>query len=609
MTKLKGLFNGGYLGGVILILILLNIIFSLLNVKIDLTADQRFSLAGGTQEFLKKTKDQANRISLKIYLEGDLPAEIQGFRNAIEDKLKDFKSLAGNRIEYEFINPNEGHASKKEEYFFLKGLFNKGILPTKVVYVKNGIQSQLILWPGAEITCSANGVIKETYIQFLPGTPNGDPLELNRINPIVENALNNLEYNILSAMRKISQSEKQRVAFLQGHGELKEQETINARAVLSPYFYLTMLNLGSESSYKELNDLDGIIIANPTKPFSDLDLYFLDQFVMHGGRLMVFLNTLKHQEDSLGRNLFDHTLRKNIKLDKMMFDYGIRIHENYVFDRICGYRKVQLKNTSSLSWPYYVLSSPSLHPITRNIDPVYLAYPNELQLIERPGVKLSKILTSSSNSNRSGIAPQISLMDFQVFGENPTFIENPDDPINKITLAAMAEGEIPSYFSNRELADEYNRSIEEVAEMQKVPKKFRTKRVKSSSEAKVFVVGNGTFIANEYDSVFQGGSYQYRPFPAFPFNALKYSKVPDINGRPLIFGNQEFIQNMVDYMLGDNSVLDIRSRQIELRQLDQRKMIAEGNFLRYLNLLTPLGVIAILAMLVYVLRRKKYHSP
>jgi gliding-associated putative ABC transporter substrate-binding component GldG len=578
----------------------------LLHLKLDLTADQRFSLAGGTREFLSKTKNQESRISLKIYLEGDLPAEIQGFRNAIEDKLKDFKSLAGNRIEYEFVNPNEGHASKKEEYFFLKGLFNKGILPTKVVYVKNGIQSQLILWAGAEISCSANGVIKESSLQFLPGTPNGDPLELNRINPIIENALNNLEYNLLSAMRKISQSEKKRIAFLQGHGELKEQETINARAVLGPYFYLTTLTLGSEASYQELNDLDGIIVANPTQPFSDLDLYFLDQFLMNGGRLMVFMNTLHHQEDSLGKNYFDHTLRKNIKLDKMMFDYGIRMHENYVFDRVCGYRKVQLKNTSSLSWPYFVLSSPSLHPITRNIDPVHLPYPNELQLIERSGVKLSKILTSSSNSNRSGIAPQISLMDFQVFGENPLFIENPDDPINKITLAAMAEGEIPSYFSNRELADENNRSIESVEAMQKVPKKFRTKKVKSTNGAKVFVVGNGTFLANEYDSVFQGGSYQYRPFPAFPFNALKYSKIPDINGRPLIYGNQEFIQNLVDYMLGDNSVLDIRSRQIELRQLDQRKMMDEGNFIRYINLFIPFLLIALLGGFIFFLRKKKY---
>jgi gliding-associated putative ABC transporter substrate-binding component GldG len=598
--KWKGIFNWGFFLGVLAVLILINIIGALVNVKMDMTEDSRYSLAKGTENFLADEKNFENRISLKIYLEGDLPAEIQRFRNAIEDKLKDFKSIAGKRIEYQFINPNEGHANKKEEYFFLRGIFEKGILPTKVVYVKNGVQSQLILWPGAEVTYTSNGVVKETYIQFLPGTPNGEPIDLNRINPILENSLNNLEYNMLSALRKISQKDKKRLAFLQGHGELNEHETMNARAVLSPYFYLTSLSFNSKESLNELNELDGLIIANPTKPFSSMDLYFIDQFVMNGGRLMVFMNTLSHQEDSLAKNFMDHTIRRNLTLDKMLFDYGVNIHENYVFDRICGYRKVRMDNASSLSWPYHVLASPSLHPITRNIDPVSLEYANELQLIETPGVKLTKVLTSSSNANRSGLAPQISLMDFQIFGENPAFVENPEDPINKITLAAMIEGTIPSHFINRDVII----NVDTLASY--IPANYRKKQLKSKEETKVFVVGNGTFIANEYDSIFRGGKYEYVSSPPFPFNALKYSKVNDLNGRPLIYGNQEFIQNMVDYMMGDNSVLDIRSRQIEFKEMDKMKLQAEGSSIRYMNLFLPITLVGFIAALMMLSRKRKY---
>ena len=598
--KWKGIFNWGFFLGVLAVLILINIIGALVNVKVDMTEDSRYSLAKGTENFLADEKNFENRISLKIYLEGDLPAEIQRFRNAIEDKLKDFKSIAGKRIEYQFINPNEGHANKKEEYFFLRGIFEKGILPTKVVYVKNGVQSQLILWPGAEVTYTSNGVVKETYIQFLPGTPNGEPIDLNRINPILENSLNNLEYNMLSALRKISQKDKKRLAFLQGHGELNEHETMNARAVLSPYFYLTSLSFNSKESLNELNELDGLIIANPTKPFSSMDLYFIDQYVMNGGRLMVFMNTLSHQEDSLAKNFMDHTIRRNLTLDKMLFDYGVNIHENYVFDRICGYRKVRMDNASSLSWPYHVLASPSLHPITRNIDPVSLEYANELQLIETPGVKLTKVLTSSSNANRSGLAPQISLMDFQIFGENPAFVENSEDPINKITLAAMIEGTIPSHFINRDVII----NVDTLASY--IPANYRKKQLKSKEETKVFVVGNGTFIANEYDSIFRGGKYEYVSSPPFPFNALKYSKVNDLNGRPLIYGNQEFIQNMVDYMMGDNSVLDIRSRQIEFKEMDKMKLQAEGSSIRYMNLFLPITLVGFIAALMMLSRKRKY---
>jgi gliding-associated putative ABC transporter substrate-binding component GldG len=405
---------------------------------------------------------------------------------------------------------------------------------------------------------------------------------------------------MLSALRKISQKDKKRLAFLQGHGELNEHETMNARAVLSPYFYLTSLSFNSKESLNELNELDGLIIANPTKPFSSMDLYFIDQFVMNGGRLMVFMNTLSHQEDSLAKNFMDHTIRRNLRLDKMLFDYGVNIHENYAFDRICGYRKVRMDNASSLSWPYHVLASPSLHPITRNIDPVSLEYANELQLIETPGVKLTKVLTSSSNANRSGLAPQISLMDFQIFGENPAFVENPEDPINKITLAAMIEGSIPSHFINRDVII----NVDTLASY--IPVNYRKKQLKSKEETKVFVVGNGTFIANEYDSVFRGGKYEYVSSPPFPFNALKYSKVNDVNGRPLIYGNQEFIQNLVDYMMGDNSVLDIRSRQIEFKEMDKMKLQAEGNSIRYMNLFLPISLVGLIAALMMFSRKRKY---
>jgi gliding-associated putative ABC transporter substrate-binding component GldG len=331
-----------------------------------------------------------------------------------------------------------------------------------------------------------------------------------------------------------------------------------------------------------------------------MDLYFIDQFVMNGGRLMVFMNTLAHHEDSLAQNFMDHSVRKNLTLDKMLFDYGINIHENYVFDRICGYRKVRMDNASSLSWPYHVLASASLHPITRNIDPVSLEYANELQLIETPGVKLTKILTSSSNANRSGLAPQISLMDFQIFGENPAFVENPTDPINKITLAAMAEGNIPSHFINRDVLIKVD-TLEAF-----IPVNYRKKQIKSNKETKVFVVGNGQFIANAYDSVFRGGKYEYVSSPPFPFNALKYSRVPDLNGRPVIYGNQEFIQNLVDYMMGDNSVLDIRSRQIEFKEMDKMKLQAEGERIRYLNLFLPIVLVALVAFVMMFSRKRKY---
>ena len=87
-------------------IILVNIIASLVSIKIDMTKDHRYSLANGTEIFLSKKENIESRISIQIYLEGNLPSEITNFKNAIKSKLKDFKSIAGNRIEYIFVNPN-----------------------------------------------------------------------------------------------------------------------------------------------------------------------------------------------------------------------------------------------------------------------------------------------------------------------------------------------------------------------------------------------------------------------------------------------------------------------------------------------------------------------
>ena len=98
----------------------------------------------------------------------------------------------------------------------------------------------------------------------------------------------------------------------------------------------------------------------------------------------------------------------------------------------------------------------------------------------------------------------------------------------------MAEGKFDSHFKNR-LTDEFAKNPESG---------FLTS---SREEGKVMVVGNGSFIANYYDSMpGKTGKMMYRPIS---FNNLRYDEVmAQMRMQPLIYGNQEFFQNMVDYI-------------------------------------------------------------
>ena len=587
----KGLYNWTVLGMLVAVLVLLNFIGSMLYFKLDMTKDQRYSLAQSTVNFLSDKKNFENRISIQIYLDGNMPSELRNFQNALKDKLKDFKRIAGNRVEFLFTDPNVG--TEDEINALRSQLYDrgKGILPLEILYLKDGTQSQMLLFPGALLSYSVNGITKEGVVQLLPGTQPGRPYALEQMTEIIENALNNLEYNLLSAMRRLTQTSKPTIAFLQGHGELNPAETMRARALISPYYQIKDVALND--SIAALQDVDGLIVADPQTPFSQKDLYLIDQFVMRGGKLLCFMNTLALNEDTLNATGMTHTSRKNLLLDRLLFDYGIKIKENYVLDANCAPKIVPFAETAFLPWFYHMLATPSLHPMTRNVDPISLKYANEIEFVQVAKAQLTPILTSSSNAIPSGLQPLVNLALPLNYGKNPKLVENPEDEINKLCVAGLSEGFYQSHFKNRIVAEFANSKDANYLE-------------ESQKETKILVVGNGSFIRNSYDSILDPkkiNSYLYRPIA---INELKVDAELAQRRIPIVFGNQELFQNIVDYMMGDNSVLDIRSRQIDIKEIDKEKIKSAALFYKSINMLTPLLVILALAFVMNWIRLRRY---
>lgn len=593
--KIKKFYNWILLGIIVGVVIFLNIIGTFVYSRIDMTEDERYSLSSGSIEFLDKMREdgkknnKVNRLYLKIYLEGKLPAEIKRFRNAIEDKLAEFKEIAGDRIEYEFIDPLEGTEAEQNSLFqdlYGKG---KGIIPLEIVYQKDGSQTQMTLWPGALIEYEGS---TKNQIQLLPGSPQGQPVQLSKefSETTIQNSINNLEYMLISALRRTIQKQKPRIAFINGHGELSYAETQRVRALLEPYYSVEDLTL--KDSLRALDDFTGAIIARPRTTYSDKDLYILDQFVMRGGRLMCFFDKLTFPQDSLNKTGMVSTVRTNLGLDKMLFDYGIKTNDNYVMDVRCAPIQTPFAKQSLLPWFFYIASTPTKHPIARNIEPVMLRYASQVQLIPGENRLVSPILTSSTNSRVSGMAPLISLAMPMNYGKVPILADNPTSERNKICLAGLSEGQFDSHFKNR-ITDEFAKNPESGF------------LVKSREEGKVLVVSNGSFIANYYDSMpSKTGKMMYRPIS---FNNLRYDEVmAQMRMQPLIYGNQEFFQNMVDYMMGDNSVLDIRSKQIDIHPIDKDKVKDQRTKYMLINVALPSFFIILLAILLFYLRKRRY---
>jgi ABC-2 type transport system permease protein len=313
---------------------------------------------------------------------------------------------------------------------------------------------------------------------------------------------------------------------------------------------------------------------------------------MRGGRLMCFLDALQLNEDTLNANGITHTTRFETGLERMLFDYGLKINENLVVDARCAPKSVPFAKQSLIPWFFHVLATPGDHPIARNVEPVALKYANEIQFVGNSKNTLTPILTSSTNSNVTGLAPMVSLAMPLNYGKNPELIANPTDEINKRCLAGLAEGRFESHFKNRIVDDFAKNPIAKYKE-------------KSTKEGKVFLVGNGRFIANSYDSMLSrtGTEFMYRPTE---INDLRMDPELAQLGVPLFFGNQEFFQNLTDYMLGDQSVLDVRSRQIDIHEIDKEKVKTDAGFYKTLNVLLPILLILIFAFLMAWIRKRKY---
>jgi ABC-2 type transport system permease protein len=585
----KGIFNWSFLVIVLVGIVFVNIIASFINFRYDATEDKRYSLSDGTISYLSNENHFKDRISIKIYLEGNLPAEIKRFRNAVEDKLKEFKQYTGKRLEYQFIDPMTGNEADQQALF--ENLYNKskGIIPMDVTYLKDGSQSQMLLWPGAVIDYLGSTV---NYVQFIPGTPQGKYYNLNeQFEAQIQNSINNLEYMLISAIRRSTQQKKPRIAFIQGHGELTSAQTQRVRSLISPYYKVEDVYLND--SLDALKDVNGVIIARPTSAYSEKDKYILDQFLMKGGRLMCFLDKLYLNKDTLNLTGVTHTMRYNLELDKMLFDYGIKINDNYVLDVRCAPKAIASTKQPLIPWFFDILASQSKHPIARNLDPVILRFASEIQFVGNNTNAVSPILTSSTNSTLTGLAPLVSLGISMNYGPKPILVQDPDDEANKICLAGMIEGMFESHFKNR-LVEAFAKNPES---------KFKEK---STKEGKIFVVGNGSFIENKYDSMpDKKGGYLFR---AKAFNELRFDEaMAGIQGmQPLVYGNQEFFQNLVDYMMGDNSVLDLRSKQIDIHAIDKEKLKLEAGFYKGLNMILPSGIVIVFALVLFYIRKKKY---
>ncbi len=562
------------MGATVLIVVFANIIGQYLFGRVDLTSERRYTLSKSTKAMLREIDEP---VLFRVYLEGEFPADFKRLQSETKEMLNQFRAYNHN-IDYEFVNPNN-FTDREEQQVFYQKLASKGIQPTQISVGNGTSMTTQILIPAADVIYRG----RETSVQLLQSQKYVSEATL------LNNSIQNLEYTLSSAIRQLARGRKPIIGFLQGHGELTGGVLYDIQRSLQETYSLDYVTIDGQiqaltahslqegdSTYRMYNLFDMLIIAKPTQPFSEQDLYILDQFVMYGGKVLWLVDALDADLDSLSERGQFMATRLPLGLDEMLFNYGVRINSDVLMDMRCRPIPIQVGMVGEKPqfqfrpWYYFPEIVPlSEHPIVRNLDLIKTDFASSIDLIDND-IRKTVLLTTSEYTRVKNAPAMIDLADANVEPDRRLYNRS------AVPIAVLMEGEFKSMWRNR-LTPEF---------LSQAAMGYR----EQSEENKMIVISDGDIIRNRYiasDGTVLPVGYDY------------YTQT--------LYANKDLILNAVNYLAGDDGLMASRSRNIKLRKLDVVKVQEQRTKYQVINVVLPVVILALTGVAITLIRKKKYN--
>lgn len=547
-------------GITIVLLLVLNTIGSFFFFRFDLTKDKRYTLSPTSLQIIEQVK---NPLYIKVYMQGELPAEFKRLQLETRQMLEEFQGYNSN-IVFEFIDPLEDEATSMDN---IKELYRKGLTPINISVDDKGKQSQAMVFPWA-IAVYDNKEVNIPLLKNIMGASTTDK---------VIGSVQHLEYSIADALNKITQHKQKKIAIIKGNGELHEAYIAKFLLQTKESYHIGPFTLDSVTkqpinTLEVLKKYDLAIIAKPTEAFSESEKQVLDQYIVNGGKTIWLMEQVVAEMDSLysptGSAM---AFSRDLNLNDFFFKYGVRIYPDLVKDEQGSPIKLATGEQGSatqfqeFNWKFAPQVYPqSKHPIVKNLGGIKFDFANAIDTLKN-GIKKTVLLQSSLYSKRIGTPTEINL---NSVNEETT----PSDYLNKgnIPLAVLLEGNFHSMFENRVLAFD------------------QTNFQASGKSGKMIVISDGDVIKNQLDK-----------------NLLPVELGYDQRSGNL-YDNKDFLMNCVNYLLDDTGLINIRSKDLDLPLLDKEKVYENYTYIQFLTIGLPIVILAAFGFLFTFLRKRKY---
>jgi len=533
----------------IIILIGLNIMSQMVYKRLDLTADQRYTLSKNTVKVLKSIKSE---VFLDVFLDGKFPGDIKKLQLETKQLLEEFKSI-NNKIKVNFINPLEDEENPED---LMMAFREKGMQPLQLTIEEKGQQTQVLAFPWA-VAYSNEKDTKISLLKNMMGASTSDK---------VQSSVQHLEYAFIQGIQTVIQNKQKKIAVLKGNGQPEDIRMANALTTIRENYFIAPFTLDSvakmpEKTLSKLMTYDLAILVKPRESFTDEEKLVLDQYVMNGGKLIAMIDMVNIDM----ADLYNEQSKKlatpiDLNLNDLWFKYGLRINPLLIKDVHATPISLAIGEMGSQTqyqsfpWLYSPMIYPiSTHPIVNNLDALKLEFVSPIDTLKND-IKKTVLLQSSPNAKTMGTPIEISL---EMVNEQLV----KDEYVNKgnIPVAILLEGQFTSVFNNRVLPITL--------------KNFKNKSV----ETKIIVVADGNLMLNDIDK-------DGRPME------LGFDKWTNS-----YFANKEFVLNSVNYLLDDNNLIDVRNKTVNLSLLNRESVFNDYGYIQVLSMAMPLVVLGILA--------------
>lgn len=546
----------------IICVIAINWLSELVYKRFDLTQDKRFTLSEAAKTTIASVETP---LVIDIFLEGKLPSEFKRLKIETEQLLKEFSAYNSN-IKYQFIDPLE---DTEYRLAVQQQLAKLGLKGAQVEIRENSKISTETVYPWALAYFNERTV----PIPLLKNTLGASTKE--RVN----NSIQNLEYAFADGFGKLTQPKRRKVAVLKGNAEMDDRYIADFIKTLREYYYIGKFTMDSvatnpQRTLETLNDYDLLVIAQPQQAFTENEKYVLDQYTMNGGTSLWMVDATAQKLDTVSGNAF--VFSQDLGLNDLFFKYGVRVNSDLIkavpsaFIVLASGQERDAQY-NRYPWLYSPLSSKNNeHPIATNIEAVKFDYISTIDTLPN-ALKKTILLRSSPFSKIVGLPVEIDIdkeipKSLKIVNDGPTPQEFNG---GQIPLAVLIEGEFHSVYENRVKPFEISGNKE------------------ISIPTKMVVISDGDVIRNQLD--------RNRPLE------LGFDKWTNT-----FYGNKEFLLNTVNYLLDDSGLINIRGKEIAVPFLDPQRTADKRTQWQVINLLLPLGLLALFGIFFRYIRKKKY---